>query len=186
MNMKHGITTVLIVAFLSGLYCMPAFAKHPKGTKSKPVKLKVKDPDGANPTLSILTSGISNGCGGGSAKNGCVGVEKAYAADLLFELSGSTKCAEGYDWEFTGLQLAGYDSDSKPADADWGKRIPADAAADFSANEANGEVPFVSIDEDTIRAHNKNQSKYEIWYRLKATCNGKDIYSDPQVRNSGK
>ncbi len=186
------IGTVVTGAFVTALLCAsPVLAKKtPIDTRQEIIKIKVNNPRDVNASLEVTNTKTDFGCKlAKKPRKGCVVVPKDYAADMLFRLQGNFKCSDGYEWALTGVDLAGYkageDSAAKPAKDDWGKPIAAVAAKDFDADAKTGKVNIAVLNKSTIRMHDRNSEVYTIWYRVKASCNGKDIYLDPEVKNRG-
>lgn len=184
--------TVVLSAFVTALLCAsPALAKKtPTDTRRDLIKIKVNDPGDANASLEAVNANTEFGCNPKkNPRKGCVVVPKGYAADMLFRLQGNPKCSDGNEWALTGVDLAGYkageDSAAKPAKDDWGKPIAAVAAKDFDADKNTGEVNIAVLNKSTIRMHDRSSEVYTIWYRVKASCNGRHIYLDPEVKNKG-
>lgn len=175
------IVAMTALAFLLAAASASAVPDAAKVKKTKTVKVKVKKADSA-PTLEMKTFGVANGCSLFSG-NGCIEVERGESADLVFELPDQkAECAPGKPWRLTGFQLGGLNSPDKPQT--WGDAGP-EATADFSA-DADGWAAITTA-ENTLTVYNENDYAYEVWYRLRASCEGvEDIYSDPVVRNKGR
>jgi hypothetical protein len=188
MKRMTGITTVLTTAILIGLYAPPVIADPPNATRTKTIKVKISNPrDPATAELEVTSGKTDHGCRSSDKPGlGCVKVDMGEAADLVFDLKGKPKCSGSDYWTLTAVQLGGYNSASKPGANDWGN-LPADVVADFRADRVTGEAQVTVLDKGRIRVHDMNQAEYDIWYRLKAECQGvPPIYSDPRIKNTGK
>lgn len=187
MSIKTSIITVLTTTLLFGAYVSPARAERPERTLTKTIKVKVDNPgDPASANLEITAKKTGWGCSNSSNPGkGCVKVDKGEAADLVFDMTGKPKCSGSDYWVLTAVQLGGYNSADKPDAAGWGN-LPDDVVADFRADKTTGEAQVTLLDRERIRVHNMNQAEYDIWYRLKATCDHHVIYSDPRIKNTGK
>jgi hypothetical protein len=168
----------------------PVLAKRPPtDTRQETIKIKVNNPRGANASLEATNSKTEFGCkAANNPEKGCVTVELNYAADMVFRLQGNPKCLDDKEWELTGVDLAGYSETGliPKANVKWDEQINTKAANDFNANSNTGEVHITVLNKSNIRIHNSNEYEYTIWYRVKASCNGKDIYLDPEVKNRGR
>lgn len=186
------IRPVVIGTCVATMLCAsPVLAKKhpPLDTRQETIKIKVNNPKGGNASLEVTNSKTDFGCKtANNPRKGCVVVPLNYASDMVFSLQGNPKCLDDKEWELTGVDLAGYsEAGLVPKTAvKWGEAIDPKAASDFNADSKNGEVRIAVLNKNSIRVHDRNESPYTIWYRVKASCNGKDIYLDPEVKNKGR
>jgi len=121
-------------------------------------------------------------------EDGCFRFEKGKWDIVRIELKRKV-CSQGVDnfeWKLDRVHLAGVNEDQKPR---WEGPLDAVAVRDFSADPNTGELTKLDgAPGRTISFINRNNSidGYTVWYRVRATCNGRDeIYFDPRFDNEG-
>lgn len=128
---------------------------------------------------------------------GCIKVLKNEKSDILFHLTGDTKCdlEQGTEWELNAVYLGGYESASKPGDSGFDSTDDADynkVKSDFNVTDrATGRVTLTEKSARKLVIHDLNQHKYVVWYKVEAICkrtDGKPAHVttlDPRARNGG-
>lgn len=134
--------------------------------------------DADESALVYNANGSSHGRCQMSTEPGCIRVSGK--AQITFRLVSNRQCASGADWELSGVQLGGEGSMSKPAS--WGG-LSQVAAADFNADAQTGMIPTGRGNSVTIE--DANSQAYSLWYRVVASCEGRQIYFDPRLENDG-
>lgn len=160
------------------------------------VQMKVKN----QTELKITTKSSATGGCPSIAKKGCIkAAKKAGEFEFTFLLAGKTTCTRDYvdasaTWKLKAVYLGGFDG-NKPgsfgfvAGADFDKVDNdfnvADMATGLLTLEANPRTDRI------ISITDKNEAKYDVWYKIVAECERNDgdspyqITSDPRVRNGG-
>ena len=165
-----------------------ASAKNPKEVKMtiESNKLIMKTPNNAND------------CSGWQRRGpGCIRVLKNEKSDILFHLTGDTKCdlENGTEWELNAVYLGGYESTSKPGASGFGSTDDDDydkVNSDFNITDrASGRVTLSEKSAKKLVINDLNQHKYVVWYKVEAICertDGKPAHvttMDPRARNGG-
>jgi hypothetical protein len=121
-------------------------------------------------------------------EKGCFRFAKGKWDNVRFRLDRKT-CRDGGDqylWELDRVELAGVNATAKPT---FGGRLDPVAVRDFNADPATGQVIYVEnapARDISIKNRNAALEPYSVWYRVRATCNGKNpIYFDPRFDNEG-
>lgn len=111
-----------------------------------------------------------------------------------FELvlkGGDNDCSDADDWKFHSVVLGGESEITNPADKpgpdDWGG-ISAEAAQDFSADQASGEINFNVTHKRKVTFRDENDYPLSIWYKVSVQRCGDEteiLSYDPRVDNRG-
>lgn len=191
MRIKSGKFAVgILTCFCALAVTTTASAKNPKE-----VKLEIKDNK-----LVIKSGKTANNCAlFGNGKKGCIKVLKDEESNIIFHLSGETKCTleSGTTWKLNAVYLGGFNSPEKPDPMKFG--FGATDAADYAkvkadfdiADKNTGLVNTISPTDKKLTISDKNQSKYEVWYTIEAKCEREDrktahiTTTDPRVKNGG-
>lgn len=110
---------------------------------------------------------------------GCIYMDDRGREPINFNLTGSPGCSAGGNWklEYVGLGMA-----EKTVG-----NLTAQAAADFNADQTTGRVIPTNSSATHIQMRNNNNSTYDVWYTVFATCTNviAPISTDPRIENDG-
>ena len=107
------------------------------------------------------------------------------SGQITFRLVNYRQCDSGAQWTLTEVELGGENSPVKPAtEADWGN-LSNVAASDFQADPNSGVASTSPSAGGGITMNDANTAEYSIWYRVKASCDGREIAFDPRIENDG-
>jgi hypothetical protein len=177
-----GVTAVCVLAIAT-----TASAKNPKA-----VELSI-----SGDKLSMDTSKGKNDCQLFTSRNkGCIRLKRNEKSKIEFHLTGEANCTleSGTKWKLNAVYLGGFNSDSKPTE---GFGFTSDANfdkvnKDFNGvNKMSGLVTPVDKRDKKITINDKNENKYNVWYKIEAICEREDGEAahttsfDPRVRNGG-
>ncbi|MDX2429099.1 MAG: hypothetical protein QNK22_10475 [Xanthomonadales bacterium] len=181
-------TVALLVMIGALAITTTASARNPKE-----VKMTIEDDQ-----LVITTKKNKNDCPWRQKRgNGCIKVKRNEKSELLFHLTGNTKCnlGNGTRWELNAVYLGGYNSDDKPNEFGFDDTDDADydkVNSDFTiVDRTSGQVNLTEKSAKKLAIYNTNQYEYVVWYKIEAICERSDggephfATSDPRVRNSG-
>ncbi len=140
---------------------------------------------------------VASGVGNPQRGPGCLRFLPGEAGHIVFRLTGATGCAPGAQWQLDEIMLAekrGHGpKPNKPNAAQWAnmnKNLDNVVTGDFDVDPNTGIVTATALGAG-LRMANRNlqgvkgEPSYSIFYRVRATCNGNSIYSDPMIENEG-
>ncbi len=133
----------------------------------------------ANPAL--VTN--SKHCPHRPLEAGCIFVDKGLAPTIRYVLTNAhCKDSDGHNkpWKINGVQIS-------MIDGEWGTYpLPAPVSNDFNANSTTGWVNGIAPPNATVDITDQNSKKYTVFYRVRAICEGTEIYLDPRIDNDGQ
>lgn len=121
--------------------------------------------------LSVTTPGNCSG----ENHPGCV--KGQGRQPINFNLTGDRNCASGGTWalDYVALGMANKTVGN----------LTGDAADDFNADASSGRVTPNNQSASHIQVRNNNNSQYDVWYTVYATCGSSVIDTDPRIENDG-
>jgi hypothetical protein len=178
--------------------CALAIATTASAQNPKAVTLNIVDN-----TLVMETKHNENGCKWTifeTRRDGCIGLGKNEKSEIDFKLK-DRKCTlkpgPDREWKLNAVYLGGFNATEPPKEDGYGFSSTPDpdydkVKSDFTIlDRSTGLVKLVKNTDTKLTINDKNEHKYNVWYKIEATCEregGGDPHVtsyDPRVKNEG-